>query len=146
MELDKDFKEFIELLNKYEVDYLIVGGYALSFHGYIRNTYDIDIWLRKSVKTGEKMLRVLEEFFGETLELTVQDFSESNDFIQLGYPPYRIDLLKEISGVSFDDCYLKKLATQVSGIAVNYIDLESLKKNKLASGRAKDISDIDNLK
>lgn len=146
MELDKDFKEFIELLNKYNVDYLVVGGYALSFHGYIRNTYDIDIWLRKSQETAKKMMSVIQDFFGETIDLTEKDFSESDEFIQLGYPPYRIDLLKTISGIEFDQCFKSRLVTEKSGIKINYIDLENLKKNKKASGRSKDIADLDNLK
>lgn len=147
MELDQDFKEFIELLNKHGIEYLLIGGYAVALHGYIRTTVDIDFWIRKSKTNAEKMVNVLEEFGFASLQLTASDFEKDDVIIQLGYPPHRIDILTSPEGVIFDECYPKKLTVETKdGVKIHYIDLENLKKNKLAAGRSRDIADLDNLK
>ncbi len=147
MELDQDFKEFIELLNKHGIEYLLIGGYAVALHGYIRTTVDIDFWIRKSKTNAEKMVNVLEEFGFASLQLTPSDFEKDHVIIQLGYPPHRIDILTSPEGVIFDECYPKKLTVETrDGVKIHYIDLENLKKNKLAAGRSRDIADLDNLK
>jgi hypothetical protein len=146
MELDQDFKEFIELLNKHEVEYLLIGGFAVALHGYVRNTVDIDFWINKSKINAGKMVRVLDDFGFSSLQLKSSDFEKENVIIQLGYPPHRIDILTTPEGVTFDECYPKRLLTKTTdGVDINYIDLESLKKNKKAAGRSQDIADIDHL-
>ncbi|MFK7950961.1 MAG: hypothetical protein AB8G11_25500, partial [Saprospiraceae bacterium] len=96
MELDKDFKEFIELLNAHNVQYLVIGGYAVNFHGYPRYTKDIDFWLWMTDENIEKLLQVIKSFGFGSLGLDKSDFSDADNIIQLGYEPYRIDLLMDV--------------------------------------------------
>jgi hypothetical protein len=146
MDLSPDFKEFIQLLNAHDVQYLVVGGYAVALHGYPRNTKDIDIWLWLDATNAEKLLQTLDEFGFGSLGLTIDDFLVPDQIIQLGYPPARIDLLTTLPGVDFADCYESRLEIQVDNVTVNFIDLENLKRNKRASGRPQDIADLANLK
>ena len=104
----KDFKEFIELLERHNVAYLIVGGYAVGFHGYPRFTGDLDIWLKISEANAMRLMDVVKDFGFSTLGITKNDFLEHGNIVQLGYPPLRIDLLTEIDGVSFDACFTNK--------------------------------------
>jgi hypothetical protein len=143
--LNKDFKEFIDLLNHNRVEYLIVGGYALAFHGHPRYTKDLDVWIRCTPENADKLLRALESFGFASLELSAQDFLEPGSVIQLGYPPQRIDLLTQASGVDFDTCYAAKIEITLDGTPVNFIDLANLKKNKHATGRLQDLADLEQL-
>ena len=106
--LSKDFKEFVELLNSHGVEYLVVGGYAVAMHGRPRHTGDLDVWVRRSPENAAKLIAVLRDFgFGE-LGLKAEDFLKREQVVQLGYPPLRIDLLTEIDGVTFVECYQNK--------------------------------------
>jgi hypothetical protein len=145
MMLSKDFKEFIELLNEHNVRYLVVGGYAVAFHGHPRYTKDIDIWIELSLENAEKILAALKEFGFGSLDLTSDDFLEANQIIQLGYPPNRIDILTTLTGLKFEDCYSARVEFQIEGLHVHFIDLENLKKNKLNTGRSQDLADAENL-
>ncbi len=139
----KDFKEFIELLEKHKVEYLIVGGYAVGFHGHPRFTGDLDIWLKISETNANNILLAVEAFGFASLGLKTEDFLIPENVIQLGYPPLRIDLLNEIDGVSFDDCYPNRQEVLQDGFQYNFISYEDLLKNKAASGRLKDKDDLD---
>lgn len=143
--LSKDFKEFIELLNVHSVRYLVVGGYAVAFHGYPRYTKDLDVWIELSTKNAENVINALEEFGFGSLGLKTEDFLESNQIIQLGYPPNRIDILTTLKEINFEDCFKAKIEIEIQGIKINFIDLENLKKNKLATGRPQDLADAENL-
>lgn len=143
--LNQDFKEFIQFLNVNRVRYLIVGGYAVAFYGYPRYTKDIDIWIEASPKNAEKVMKALQDFGFGSLELTIEDFSNSHQVIQLGYPPSRIDLLTSVDGIEFEDCYGSRVETKLDGISVDFIDLENLRANKKASGRLQDLADLENL-
>ncbi len=145
MIISKDFKEFLELLNKNKVKYLVVGGYALAFHGYPRYTKDIDLWILMEKSNAESILKTLNEFGFSGPGITVEDLNTPETVIQLGYPPNRIDLMTAVSGLTFDECYNKKIEVDIEGISVCFIDLESLKKNKKASGRHQDLADLENL-
>jgi len=103
--LSQDFKEFVELLNKNKVEYLIVGGYAVGIYGYPRYTGDLDVWIKPSLENAEKMVIVIQEFGFASLGLTKEDFRTEGNVIQMGYPPFRIDILTRIDGVIFDHCY-----------------------------------------
>ena len=103
--LNNDFKEFIQLLNVHSVRYLVVGGYAVAFHGHPRYTKDIDIWILLDKTNAKKMLDVLNVFGFSSLGLTEDDFLKKDNIIQLGNPPNRIDILTDLSGVIFDECY-----------------------------------------
>ncbi|MDW7680746.1 MAG: hypothetical protein SCK70_09290 [bacterium] len=145
MVLNKDFREFIQLLNDHNVLYLVVGGYAVAFHGYPRYTKDIDIWIWLDKSNAEKVLQVLEDFGFGSLDLKVDDFLDPEQVIQLGYPPNRIDLLTELNGINFKECYSSKVEVAIEDTTINFIDLENLKKNKKATGRHQDLADLENL-
>ncbi len=143
--MNKDFKEFIQSLNENDVMYLVVGGYAVALHGYPRYTKDLDIWIWINKKNIEKLLDAIKDFGFEELNLQIDDFMDSDSVIQLGYPPNRIDLMCDLIGVDFNECYEKKEQVIIDGINVNFIDLINLKKNKLALGRHQDLADLENL-
>ncbi len=145
MTLDKDFEEFVFLLNKHAVDYMIVGGYALAFHGKPRHTGDLDIWINFSEDNAQKMIIVLNDFGMGSLGMTPEDFLVKGGITQIGYPPLRIDILNEIDGVTFQEAYPNKLVLDIDGLTINYIGLDDLIKNKQISGRPQDISDIKQL-
>lgn len=145
MTLDPDYREFIQSLNDNGVRYLVVGGYAVAAHGHPRYTKDIDIWIWLNPANSTQLIQALHEFGFGTLGLTPEDFLEPDQIVQLGYPPNRIDLITTIPGVNFEICYPDRKVIDIDGIAVNFIDLESLKTNKRASGRAQDLADLENL-
>jgi len=143
--LNKDFKEFVALLNSIGVEYLIVGGYALAAHGHPRYTGDLDLWIRPTEGNIDRLLDALTRFgFGE-LGLTRQDFLEPGTIVQLGYPPARIDLLTAIDGVAFDVCHAHRVVMNVAGVDLPIIGLDEFRANKRASGRAKDLADLESL-
>ena len=99
--LNPDFKEFIALLNANDVHYLVVGGYAVALHGYPRYTKDLDIWIERSAENADRIVKALQEFGFGSLGLKADDFLVTDQIIQLGYPPRRIDLLTALPGVEF---------------------------------------------
>ena len=142
----QDFKEFIELLNKNKVEYLVVGGYAVGFHGYPRYTGDIDVWIKADNKNAEKMVSVLNEFGFGSSNIKKENFLKLDNIIQLGNPPFRIDIIMYIDGVTFDECYENRTCTMIDQFEINFIGYNELIKNKKASGRDKDLLDLKNLK
>jgi uncharacterized nucleotidyltransferase DUF6036 len=141
VKLQKDLREFIELLNSHEVEYLIVGGHAVAFHGYPRLTVDIGCFVRPSTANARRLTAVLQAFgFGTVVD--EQAFTSPDKIIQLGRPPNRIDLLTGISGISFDEAWENRVSAQLDGVPVAFIGRETLLRNKRASGRAKDLADI----
>jgi len=143
--LSKDFKEFIELLNGHKVRYLVVGGYAVAFHGYPRYTKDLDIWIELSPENAHNVLKALDEFGFGSMGLKSEDFLETDQIIQLGYPPNRIDILTTLKEINFEDCFKARVAVDIQGLKINFIDLENLKQNKRATGRPQDLADAENL-
>lgn len=141
----QDFREFVELLISHEAEYLIVGGYAVGFHGHPRYTGDLDIWLNPTRENAEKVLACVNEFGFASYGLTRNDFMKEGNIVQLGYPPLRIDLLTHIDGVTFSECYENKAQVEIEGLLVNFIGYDDLLKNKKESGRLRDLDDIDNL-
>ena len=146
MILNPDFKEFFLLLNANNVQYLIVGGYAVAYHGYPRYTNDIDIWIWIDPDNAKRVIKALVDFGFESLGLKEDDFLETDTIIQLGYAPNRINLIMGIPGVEFEECYAKRVESEIDGVNLSFIDLENLKKSKKASGRMQDLADIENLK
>lgn len=144
--LNKDFKEFIELLNKNNVKYLVVGGYAVALHGHPRYTKDLDIWIDLSLDNAKNILKALEQFGFGSLNLNTDDFLEPDRIIQLGYPPNRIDLITTAKGLNFEECYTSRVKLEIQNIQIDFIDMENLKRNKRATGRPQDILDLENLK
>jgi hypothetical protein len=142
---NRDFKEFIESLNANKVRYLVVGGYAVAFHGYPRYTKDLDIWVEPTPVNAQNIVAALAQFGFASLGLQPADFLETEQIIQLGFPPSRIDILTGLLGINFEDSYSSRVLTSIEGTEVSFIDLDSLKRNKRASGRPQDLADLDNL-
>ena len=143
--LPPDFKEFLRLLNSNQVEYLLVGGYAVGYYGYPRATADLDIWIGMHPKNGEKLINVLREFGFDLPELTPELFQSENKVIRMGMPPIRIELITSIDGVEFDECYSNRVQANLDDIDINMIDLKHLKINKKTSGRNKDLNDLEHL-
>lgn len=145
MHLNKDFQEFIELLNLNKVEYLLVGGYAVAYYGYPRYTKDIDIWINTTAKNGDKIMQALIDFGFKINSIQKKDFVKEGNVIQIGYPPRRINLLTGIDGVVFDECFKNRKKIIIDEIEVNIISLEDLIKNKRASNRYQDLADLENI-
>ncbi|MEW6707942.1 MAG: nucleotidyl transferase AbiEii/AbiGii toxin family protein [Pseudomonadota bacterium] len=143
--LNKDFREFVELLNAGGVEYLVVGGYALAAHGHPRYTGDIDFWIGTSDENIERLLKALVAFGFGGLGLRKEDFRSPDAVVQLGYPPARIDLLTGIDGVSFEDCYPRRVMVDAGGAQLPIIHVDDFKANKRATGRMKDLADLEAL-
>ncbi len=143
--LSKDFKEFVALLEKHEVEYMIVGGYAVGVHGYPRYTGDLDIWLNLNNSNAVRILRAIDEFGFGSFNLTVADLTKDGNVIQFGQPPLRIDLLTSIDGVAFDACYANRKVVTFDGLPMNFIGYHDLITNKKATGRHRDLDDVENL-
>ncbi len=142
--LNRDFKEFAESLNASEVEYLVVGGYALAAHGHPRYTGDIDFWVSDSPDNIGRLLQALRDFGFGSLGLTASDFT-ADTVIQLGQPPRRIDLLTGIDGVEFTACWRRRETLQLDGVTLSFIGLDDFKANKRAAGRLKDLADLEAL-
>ena len=145
MELYPDFKELLELLNDHEVDYLIVGGYALALHGAPRFTGDLDIYLSTHPDNAEKLLQVLKKFGFGAMGLTLDDFTKDDQVIQLGVPPIRIDFVTSIDGVDWKTAWANRESGNWADVPVNYLSRSDFIENKKATGRHKDLADIESL-
>ena len=143
--LPPDFSEFLRLLNAHRVDYLIVGGYAVAFHGHPRATADIDIWVPMREDTAQQLVTVLRAFGFDVPQLSTELFLRPDQVIRLGTPPLRIELLTTIAGVDFDACDARAVHTTFDGVPVRVIALDDLKTNKRAAGRHQDLADLDHL-
>lgn len=146
MDISSDFKELFKLLNKHNVEYLIVGGYALAFHGAPRFTGDIDILINASTDNAKNILRVINDFGFGSLDLHLNDFTQHGQVIQLGRPPSRIDFLTSISGVGWKEAEANAVADFYADVPVYYLGYDQFIKNKHAIGRHKDLADIEALK
>lgn len=145
LRLHKDLREFVALLSSGGVDFLVVGGFAVAYHGYPRFTGDIDLWVRADEATGTKVVAAMEQFGFADLGFTATDFAVTGQIIQLGRPPNRIDLLTSISGVTFEEAWATKEAAELDGLPVFFIGKRALIVNKKATGRAKDLADVEEL-
>ncbi|MBL4700611.1 MAG: hypothetical protein JKX85_05060 [Phycisphaeraceae bacterium] len=143
--LPNDFKEFLKLLSVEEVEYLLVGGYAVGYHGYPRATSDMDIWIAMSDRNAIKTTKVLADFGFQAPNLNKELFLRTECLVRMGTPPFRIEILTDIDGVEFDSCYKNACFVTIDQIDVPIISLADLKQNKLASGRHKDLDDLENL-
>ena len=141
-QLSPDFKEFVELLNAREVEYLIVGAYAIARYGVVRNTGDIDVWVRQTVDNTTKLVQVMADFGLASLGYTVADFMEADVIVQIGVSPFRIDLLTAIDGVTFAECYPNRQISVLDGVPLAVISIHDLRRNKASTGRAKDQEDL----
>jgi len=145
MILHQDFKELLELLDKNQVEYLIVGAFALGFYGNPRTTGDIDIWIDISKENARQMVKTFEEFGISSLGYSEKDFMDKDVVVQIGVVPVRIDILTGISGVEFNEAYKNREEKTINEVTLKYLSREDFIKNKLASGRKKDLADIETI-
>lgn len=145
MKLHKDLREFLELLNSHKVEFVLVGGHAVAFHGYPRYTGDIDFLVCPELENGHRIIKVMEAFGFDNTGIYAEDFISPNKIIQLGYPPNRIDLITSISGCSFDEVWKSRIETMLDHVPVFIIGKETLIKNKRVSNRSKDLLDVEKL-
>ena len=145
MKIPQDFKEFLKLLNENKAEYLLIGGYAVGYYGYPRPTGDMDIWIKISEENAVKVLKSLEQFGFTSPELTKELFLQDKRIVRMGVPPFRLEVSTYIDGVEFDECFAEKEIVKFDEVSVNLISLKQLKINKKASGRYKDLNDLENL-
>lgn len=144
--LNKHFQEFIGLLDQHQVKYLLVGGYAVGFHGFPRYTGDLDVFIAISERNSKRILMVFEDFGFPDLGLTKEDFLEEEIVVEIGREPMKIQVLTGIDGVTFEECYEGKVELDISGLNVPFIGFDELLRNKEASPRSKDKIDLEELK
>jgi predicted nucleotidyltransferase len=140
-----DFREFLKLLNDHEVAYLLVGGYAVAYHGYPRAATDMNIWVAIHPHNAQRLVDAIRAFGFDMPELSPDVFLKENQAIRMGVPPIRIEIVTSASGVNFEQCYAARVVDELDGVPVNVINLEHLKINKKATGRHRDLDDLDNL-
>jgi hypothetical protein len=146
MKVEKDFKEFIELLNENKVKYLVVGGFAFAFHVEARFTKDIDIFVEASEENSKKIINTLSGFGFGNIGLKEKDFQKPDQIIQLGYAPVRIDIITSIASVSFEAGWKNKVVGKYGDVTCFFLSKEDLIRNKQAAARSQDIADVKKLK
>jgi hypothetical protein len=145
MESCRDFKELLELFNARKVEYVVVGGYALAFHGAVRATEDIDLYVRPTEANSHRILAALGAFGFGQVGLTAQDFQKPGQVVQLGYPPVRIDLVTSIEGVSWEQVAGGISMGEYGGEPVPFIGRAEFIANKKAAGRLQDLADAERI-
>ncbi len=143
MKTEKDYEEFLELLNKHDIRYCIIGAFALAFHARPRYTKDMDILIEATIDNEKRLLAALREFGFGSLNLSVEDFSSKGNIIQLGYEPVRIDIITSIKGLEFADIWESRIQGPYGKQTVNFIDRQNLIRSKKLSNRAQDKADLD---
>lgn len=145
IQLPPDFKEFLRLLNSEQVEYLLVGGYAVGHYGYPRATGDMDVWIAVSPANAAAMVRVLRKFGFAADTVSAESFLAPDKVIRIGIAPVRIDLVTRVEGLDFARCFARRTVQQLGGVNVNFVSLDDLKANKRAMGRPKDLDDLEHL-
>ena len=146
MPLNKDLRELLELLNSNGVEYLVIGAFAVAFHGFPRYTADLDLLVRPTAENADRVLRALSEFGFGTVGIQAADLRSPGKVIQLGVKPNRVDLLTAISGVSFEEAWATRIAADLEAIPTHFIGRGELLRNKECTGRAKDLGDAEELR
>lgn len=146
MQVYPDYEEFVRSLNKNKVKFIIVGAHALGFHGVIRATKDLDIWIENSEKNAKLFLKSLKDFFGTDFSIKVEDILAGNNIFQFGYPPVRIDVITGIKGLKFSEAWRKRVSSKYGMERANYLSKKDLIESKKIAGRKQDLLDIERLK
>jgi len=145
MEVQPDFRELLALFNANKVDYLIIGGYALAFHGAPRFTGDLDLFVKPDADNARRIIQSLDQFGFNSVELSADDFQRPDHVVQLGVPPVRVDILTAITGVSWAEAASGRVEGKYGDLPVYYIGREQFTANKRAAGRKRDLSDLEAL-
>ena len=143
--LDGNFADFLRSLNARGVEYLVVGGYAVGYHGFVRATGDLDVFVGISEANAGRLLGAFRDFGLTVPELTEATFLQPGRIVRIGVPPLRLEVMNEISGVSFEECFARRVEETIDGVRISFIDREKLLMNKRAAGRPKDLADIEAL-
>ena len=143
MEVQQDFRDLLELFNKHRVDYIIVGAYALGFHGAPRYTGDLDVLVRPDLVNSGSIMQALDEFGFGSVGLTAEDFEKEGKVVQLGLPPVRVDIITSITGVPWEQARSGRVKGQFGDLTVHYLGRDEFIANKRALGRKKDIADLE---
>ncbi|MEM9479503.1 MAG: hypothetical protein AAGA58_07610 [Verrucomicrobiota bacterium] len=141
-QLTEDFSEFLRFLNEEKVNYLLIGGYAVGFHGHPRTTGDMDVWIAMNMENASRLMKALERFGFVHNEARAELFLEPGNVVRFRWPPMRIEVLNQIDGVDFDECYRRRVFADFGDLEVPVISLEDLLKNKEATGREQDAADV----
>ena len=144
--LNKDYKEMLQLLLEEQVNFILVGAYALGAHGYPRATGDIDIWVKADEINSISIYKALERFGTPVDQITVNDFAQKGIVFQIGVTPRRIDIITQLDGVLFDEADEDKIIVEVEGLKLPILSFDKLIKNKLSTGRERDELDVKLLK
>lgn len=144
-ELPKDFKELLELLNQHNVKYLLIGGYAVGFHGYGRSTNDIDIVVSDDLENAQRVVNALTDFGFAPSDLSPELFTRKNSLVIMGVEPVAVEILNYLTGSDFDQAYERREIVKCEDIEISLINYEDLIANKKASGRLKDLADVEKL-
>ncbi len=145
MEVQPDFRELLALLNAHEVEYIIVGAYALAFHGAPRFTADLDILVKADPENSQRIIQALEEFGFKSISLTSEDFQHPDKVVQLGVPPVRVDILTSLTGVLWEEAFSGRSRGKYGDTPVYFIGREQFIVNKRALGRKRDLADLEAL-
>ena len=145
MDVQPDFRELLALFNAHNVEYVVVGGYALAFHGAPRFTGDLDVLVRPAPDNAHRVFGALDAFGFGAVGLTAADFERPDHVVQLGVPPVRIDIVTSLTGVSWDEAASGSVAGEFGGVPVRFIGREAFVTNKRAVGRRKDLADLEAL-
>jgi hypothetical protein len=143
--LNPDYRDMLSAFERADVDYLVIGAYAVAAHGHPRATGDIDLWVRPTPTNAERVVRALEHFGAPTSGLDVEDFSRPDRVIQLGVSPRRIDILTSAEGLTFGAAWEDRIRVELEGVSIPVLSREHLIRNKRALGRRQDLADIENL-
>jgi len=140
-----ELREFLQLLNENHVEYLLIGGYAVGYHGFPRATADMDVWVATNEANAAKIIAALDAFGFAGTGMTPELFLGPDKITRMGNPPLRIEILTTISGLEFAEAYAQRIVDVIDGVPVSFISADHLKINKRASGRTKDLADLENL-
>ncbi len=143
--LPRDFGEFLKLLTDHGVRYMVVGGYAVAWHGYVRATADLDVWIDRTTENAQRLVEALFKFGFGVERLNADLFMEQKRVVRMGHPPFRIQILTSVSGLEFADAYPNRLEESWDDVKVSLIGLTDLKKNKREAGRHQDLDDLEHL-
>lgn len=143
--MEKKYLDFVRLLNEEKIEYLVIGGYAVIAHGYVRATTDLDLLIAASSENADRMLTALLRFGFGSYDFEASDFTQKPNMVSFDLRGGKIEILTETLGITFDEAYENRLTVEYEGELVNFLNLNELLKNKRAVGRLKDLADLENL-
>jgi hypothetical protein len=143
METQREFEKLLALFNAHKVEYVVVGGYALAFHGAPRVTGALDLLVKPERPNAERILAALDEFDFASMQLTRADFMMPNNLVQLGEPPVQVDIMTTLTGVSWEHAAAGKVPTQYGATPIYVVSRDDFIANKRALGRKRDLADLE---